>query len=88
MQQQPEMSSVQQWHISFHAMMDQDLYTHILFQILLVGQMEATLEGEDVNVRIRSNKLKNKIITWPDSLADDYIHCPIEYELDQICFYK
>ena len=50
--------------------------------------MEATLEGEDVNVRIRSNKLQNKIITWPDSLADDYIHRPIEYEFDQICFYE
>jgi hypothetical protein len=44
------------------------------FSDLLVGQMEATLEGQDVNVRIRSNKLQNKIITWPDSLANDYIH--------------
>jgi hypothetical protein len=49
--------------------------------------MEATLEGQDINVRIRSNKLKNKIITWPDSLADDYIHQPIDYKSDQICFY-
>ena len=57
------------------------------FSDLLVVQMEATLEGQDINVRIRSNKLKNKIITWPDSLADDYIHRPIDYELDQICFY-
>jgi hypothetical protein len=44
------------------------------FSDLLVGQMDATLEGQDINVRIRSNKLQNKIITWPDSLADDYIH--------------
>ncbi len=50
--------------------------------------MEATLEGQDINVRIRSNNLQNKIITWPDSLADDYIHQPIDYELDQICFYE
>jgi hypothetical protein len=57
------------------------------FSDLLVGQMEATLEGQDINVRIRSNKLKNKIITWPDSLADDYIHRPIDNELEQICFY-
>jgi hypothetical protein len=57
------------------------------FSDLLMGQMEATLEGRDINVRIRSNKLQNKIITWPDSLADDYIHQPIDYESDQICFY-
>ncbi len=38
-------------------------------------------------MRIRSNKLQNKIITWPDSLADDYIHWPIDNKLDQICFY-
>ncbi len=44
------------------------------FLDLLVGQMEATLEGQDTNVCIRSNKLQNKIITWPDSLANDYIH--------------
>jgi hypothetical protein len=44
--------------------------------------MEATLEEKDINVRIRSNKLQNKIITWPDSLADDYIHRPKDYELD------
>jgi hypothetical protein len=41
------------------------------FSDLLVGQMEAILEGQDINVRIRSNKLQNKIITWPDFLADD-----------------
>ncbi len=33
-----------------------------------------------------SNKLQNKIITWPDSLANDYIHRPIDNKLDQICF--
>jgi hypothetical protein len=37
------------------------------FSDLLVGQMEATLEGQDINVRIQSNKLQNKIKTWPDS---------------------
>ncbi len=63
------------------------VYSHT-FSDLLVGQMEATSESQDINVRIRSNKLQNKIIIWPDSLADDYIHRPIEYELDQICFYK
>ncbi len=57
------------------------------FSDLLVEQMEATLEGQDINVHIRLNKLQNKIITWPDSLANDYIHRPIDNELDQICFY-
>jgi hypothetical protein len=47
------------------------------FSELLVGQMEATLEGQDVNVRIRTCKLTNgDIKSWPDSLADDYIHRP------------
>ncbi len=50
--------------------------------------MEATLEGQDTNVRIPLNKLQNKIITWPDSLADDYVHQPIDNKLDQICFYN
>jgi len=63
------------------------VYSHT-FSDLLVEQMEATSEGQDINVRIQSNKLQNKIITWPDSLADDYIHRPIDYELDQICFYE
>ncbi len=62
------------------------VFLHI-FSDLLVGQIEATLEGKDINVRIRSNKLQNKIIIWPDSLVDDYIHRPIDNELDQICFY-
>jgi hypothetical protein len=49
--------------------------------------MEATLEGQEINVCIQSNKLQKKIITWPDSLADDYIHRPVDNELDHICFY-
>ncbi len=53
---------------------------------LLVGQMEAILEGQDINVRISLNKLQNKIITWSDSLANDYTHQPIDKELDQISF--
>ena len=57
------------------------------FSDLLVGQMEATLEGEITNVRIRSNKLNNKTITWPESLADDYLHRPSEDEFENICFY-
>jgi hypothetical protein len=41
--------------------MDHDLYSHE-FLDLLVGQMEATLKGEDINVCIQSNKLNNKTI--------------------------
>jgi hypothetical protein len=42
------------------------------FSDLLVGQMEATLEGQDINVRIRTNKLHDEqFISWADSLADD-----------------
>ena len=48
----------------------QFLYSHD-FSDLLVGQMEATLEGQDINVHIRSNNLGKKTITWPESLADD-----------------
>ena len=57
------------------------------FSDLLVGQMEATLEGEITNVRIRSNKLNNETITWPESLADDYLHRPSEDDFENICFY-
>jgi hypothetical protein len=44
------------------------------FSDLLVGQIQATLEGQDINVRIHSNKLGKKTITWPEALADDFIH--------------
>ncbi len=57
------------------------------FSDLLVGQMEATLEGQDINVRICSNKLGKKTIPWPESLADDYIHQPIDKEFEEIYFY-
>jgi hypothetical protein len=57
------------------------------FSDLLVGQMEATLEGEITNVRIGSNKLNNETLTWPESLADDYLHRPSEDEFKNNCFY-
>ncbi len=58
------------------------------FSDLLVGQMEASLEGQETNVRIRANKSKDGIIkTWPDSLADDYIHRPIDEKFEQMCSY-
>ena len=58
------------------------------FSDLLVCQMEASLEGQETNVRIQSNKSKDGIIkTWPDSLADDYIHGPIDEKCEQMCSY-
>ena len=58
------------------------------FSDLLVTQMEATLEGQDTTVRIRSSKYEEKIITWPESLADDYLHRPIDNEIEQMCLYE
>ncbi len=50
--------------------------------------MEASLEGQETNVRIQANKSKDGIIkTWPDSLADDYIHWPIDENFEQMCSY-
>ncbi len=62
------------------------VYSHD-FSDLLVGQMEASLEGEITYVWIRWNKLNNETITWPESLADDYLHRPSEDEFKNICFY-
>jgi hypothetical protein len=51
--------------------------------------MEATLEGQDVNVPIRTGKLTNgEIKSWPDSLADDYIHCPQHQDFEHMSFYE
>ncbi len=59
------------------------------FSDLLVGQMEATLEGQDINVRIRTNKLHNgQLISWADSLADDYIHRPLSEHFEMMSFYE
>ena len=58
------------------------------FSDLLVGQMEATLEGQDINVRIRTSKVPGgEFKCWPDSLADDYIHRPLQEEFENICYY-
>ncbi len=62
------------------------VYSHD-FSDLLVGRMEATPDGEITNVQIGSNKLNNETITWPESLADDYLHRPSEDEFENICFY-
>jgi hypothetical protein len=58
------------------------------FSDLLVGQM-ATLEGQDTNLRIRTNKLlKGQFKSWSDSLADDYIHRSVNDEFEVMSFYK
>jgi hypothetical protein len=59
------------------------------FSDLLAGQMEARLEGQDVNVRIRTSKLTNgQIKSWSDSLADDYINCPEHQDFEHMSFYE
>ncbi len=59
------------------------------FSDLLVGQLEATLEGQDVNVRIRPGKVTDrKMTSWLDSLADDYIHPPQHQDFEHMSFYK
>ncbi len=51
--------------------------------------MDATLAGQDVNVRIRTSKLSNgQIKSWPDSVADDYIHCPEHQDFEHMSFYE
>jgi hypothetical protein len=59
------------------------------FSELLVGQIEATLEGQDVNVRIRTGKLPDgEVKSWPDSLADDYIHHPRHQDFECMSLYE
>ncbi len=58
------------------------------FLDLLAGQMGATLEGQDITVQIRSSKLEEKIITWPESLVDDYLHWPLEKGFEQMSLYE
>jgi hypothetical protein len=50
--------------------------------------MKATLEGQGINVCIRTIKVPGgELKCWPDSLADDYIHRPLQKEFKDICFY-
>ena len=57
------------------------------FSDLLVGQMEATLEGQDINVHIRTSKVPGgELKSWPDSLTDDYIHRSLEKNLKTFVF--
>jgi hypothetical protein len=60
------------------------------FADLLIRQMEATLEGGDVDVRIRSTVLEGEVKTCQDSSADDYIYRPDKPKdkLDKMCYYE
>lgn len=55
---------------------------------LLITQLEATLEGRNVDVRLRTNMMNNNVIIWPDSSADDYIHRPNYGLFDNMCYYE
>ena len=55
------------------------------FAELLLGQMEAVLNGDAVSFICRKCTDKNKKKTqWPDISANDYIHRP--EELEELCF--
>ena len=58
------------------------------FGNLLIGQLEAALEGQKVDVRVRVNKFKGETIVWPDSSSDDYIHRPKTDPFHNMCSYK
>ena len=62
------------------------------FSDLLVGQMEAALDGKAVDFRLRVNRCKKTKIAWKDSLSDDYIHRPSGYKhgvnFEDICSYE
>jgi hypothetical protein len=50
--------------------------------------MEATLDGQDVNIRTRTSKLTDgQIKSWPGSLADDYIHHLEHQDFEHMSFY-
>ena len=56
------------------------------FGKLLVSQLEATLEGLPVDLRIQTTKGNDKTNLWPDSSSEDYIHRP--KLLQDICSYE
>ncbi len=51
--------------------------------------MEATLQGQEINVYIRTNKPADRQFkSWSDSLADDYIHWPQSAAFDAMSFFE
>ena len=58
------------------------------FGNLLVGQLEASLEGWPIDIRVRSNILNGDNMVWQDSASDDYIHRPDNKEFRNMCAYE
>ncbi len=58
------------------------------YGVLLIGQLEATLEGKPVDVRLRSNLLKGEKVLWEDSTSEDYIHRPTHEDIESLCSYE
>ena len=58
------------------------------FSDLLIGQLEAAVEGSPVHFCVRVKRHKNHCIAWRDVLAHDYIHCPIKSMFENICAYE
>eukprot|EP00956_Cyclotella_meneghiniana_P030549 scaffold77192_cov37-Cyclotella_meneghiniana.AAC.3 len=59
------------------------------FGSLLVTQMEATLEGADTDVRIRTNRWNGETVAWVDSSTDDYpLHRPRTTKFENYCAYE
>ena len=58
------------------------------FGNLLVGQLEATLEGWAIDVRVQTNICQGEKKVWQDSASDDYIHQPNSEGFWKICAYE
>ena len=58
------------------------------FSDLLVGQLEAAVEGSPVDFHVRVNRYNNHCFEWRDVLAHDYIHRPIKPMFENMCAYE
>ena len=58
------------------------------FGNLLVAQLEARLDGADIAVRLRTNRLKGQPKIWQDAYCDDYLHRPDDEEFEDMCVYE
>jgi len=50
--------------------------------------LEARLDGADIAVRLRTNRLKGQPKIWQDAYCDDYLHRPDDEELEDMCVYE
>ena len=65
------------------------VFLHKFSDLLVGGQMEATLQEHKINVRIRTNKLANgQLKSWSDSPADAYLHQPQSAALEAMSFFE